>query len=172
MNEKKLSKLLASYGNISSNGARKFFCGERLDHGASREVYVLKQDPSWVVKLEYKDDTFHNVKEWLIWDEVRFIPAIAKWLAPPLIINASGTVLVQKRVDFGRKVKKYPARMPCFFMDLKIENYGWIGDQIVCVDYASIYFSSCVEIKKGELQQLKRAKWWSEKRRRKLANKK
>jgi len=57
--------------------------------------------------------------------------------------------------------KDYPPKVPLFFTDLKIENYGWIGDQFVCVDYGSVYFSTMIPVRRGKMMLFKRAKWWT-----------
>lgn len=161
-----VTKMMQSYGNISTKGALKYFCGEKVGHGVSRDVYALKQDPEhYVVKLQRRDDSFDNIKEWLIWCEIGNAPAIAKWFAPLIVITTVGTVVVQERVKFDRLKKDYPEQVPIFFCDLKIENFGWKGNQLVCVDYASVYFSRLIDIKKGEVTQFRKTKsaWWSQK---------
>lgn len=102
LSHNKVTKIMQSYGNISLKGAMKYFCGKQLNYGCSRKVYEFKHDPHYVVKLEYTDDSFNNVKEWLIWCEIMGCEAIAKWFAPMVTINAIGNVALQERVQFDR----------------------------------------------------------------------
>ena len=154
MTEKKLTKLLQSYGNISSRGALRYFCGPMVGSGLNREVYELKQDHRFVVKIQ-KSVGFDNVMEWYIWNQISSCEEIAKWFAQPLVINSVGTVLVQRRVEF-RKKKDYPTRIPIFFTDLKIQNFGFIGDQLKCVDYGCLRLGYVLDYKKSRY-----AKWWN-----------
>src|SRR4051812_26366798 len=63
MTESKLIKTLTDYGNLSVKGAKKYWCGEQVGSGCFRDVYELKHDPRYVVKLIYKNDVFDNIKE-------------------------------------------------------------------------------------------------------------
>jgi hypothetical protein len=45
---------------------------------------------------------------------------------------------VQERVSFDKMKYEYPKKIPRFFTDIKMENYGFVGDQLKCVDYANV----------------------------------
>lgn len=138
---------------------RKAICGKRIGMGSSRKVYVLKQNPEYVVKIErytaYGD--FTNVMEWRNWLNYKDWKFLGPWLAPCATINVTGTVLIQRRVEF-RARKFYPKYIPAFFTDLKLQNFGFIGDQFVCIDYP--YFP--LQTGKKTMQY---AKWWNAQKR-------
>jgi len=37
---------------------------------------------------------------------------------------------------YSRHEKHIPDKIPAFFTDVKPDNWGWIGNQLVCHDYA------------------------------------
>jgi len=116
---------------------RKDVAGKLIDYGVHRDVYECKVDSRFVVKIERDMSTgdFANVCEWRNWINNKDWKDLAKWLAPCEIISEDGKLLIQRRVNFYKN-RKYPERIPTIFTDLKKENYGWIGKQLVCVDYA------------------------------------
>lgn len=155
--DREVLKYLEQKPSISPVGALHFFAGEHLGTGNNRAVYALKKYPEYVMKLklETQANDFSNVKEWLIWDEL-CMSDLHKWFAPCLTMNETGTVLFQKRATIGRR-KDYPYRLPSFFTDLKIQNFGFIGDQFVCFDYgSSVILTKFMDEKKTRV-----AKWWS-----------
>jgi len=103
-------------------------------------------DTTLVVKIEKYEAYFQNVKEWAIWKEVEHTP-LAKWFAPCTHISNDGKILLQKKVEIGRK-KDYPEKIPSFFNDIKIDNFGFIGNQLVCFDYGLIKISKNFSDKK------------------------
>lgn len=137
---------------------RKKLCGERLGYGLHRHVYVFKQFPEYVIKLERDmgSGQFANVTEWRNYINHKDWKWLGRWLAPCVTINETGSVMVQKRVTPGKR-KDYPTHIPCLFTDLKLANFGWIGDQFVCCDYA--YLLNMVII--GKRSNMKYAKWWN-----------
>lgn len=153
--KKKLVDKIASYGNISTKGALRFHCGEKLGRGLNRDVYVLKHDESWVVKIQ-RTTNFDNILEYSIWEALKRVPKYSKWFAEVLTINETGFVLFQKRVEH-RRWKDYPKKIPKFFTDLKLKNYGWIDGQFVCCDYPNVLLMLAGYI----TEDLKTAKWWS-----------
>ncbi|MGZ9074138.1 MAG: hypothetical protein ACXW13_00010 [Burkholderiaceae bacterium] len=113
-----------------------FILGDKLGEGVYRDVYVYAPDPSYVIKVEKLPAEFANAKEWGVWQELQFNP-LRKWLAPCLRISQGGVFLVQKRTMPITKADM-PKRIPSFLTDEKAANWGRLGRQIVCHDYAHI----------------------------------
>lgn len=135
--KKKFSKLF--HGCSTIRQTMKKLCGEHLGTGLYREVFVLKQDPDYVLKIEYDPSTgmFANVTEWRNWVNNKEFKFLAPWLAPCESINQTGQVLIQRRVSWeGKSRKDYPKRIPWVITDTKLKNFGWIGDRFVCCDYS------------------------------------
>lgn len=109
--------------------------GTKIGSGCYRDVYRCKLDYSLVVKIEKEEGQFHNIKEWNIWEELKYCP-LKKWFAPCISISNDGKILIQKKIEFGRK-KDYPNKIPSFFTDVQPHNFGFIGKQLVCCDYGS-----------------------------------
>ena len=135
----------------------KILCGEKIGSGLYREVFVLKENPSFVVKVERDQSTgqFANVTEWRNYIDNREWKWFAKYLASCEFISASGRILIQRRLEHRDK-KEYPKKIPAMFTDTKYKNFGWIGNQFVCCDYSFIPFYI---VRKGG-KKFKRAKWW------------
>lgn len=110
--------------------------GEKLGAGVARRVYVHGMDPTRVVKVEDTAGSFQNVCEWELWQTVKGVHNVAKWLAPCLHISACGSILVQERVA---DAKAFPAKVPAFFADLKLANFGMRGRQFVARDYGTTH---------------------------------
>lgn len=140
--------------NKTIRAIEKNICGDLIGQGCYRDVYVLKQNPDYVVKIERDPSkgAFANVLEYRNWMDNKEWKTMAKFLAPCLLINETGQVLIQRRISRDGKCKKdYPKEIPIFFTDLKYKNFGWIGDQFVCCDYSFFRL--------GDLKMSK-AKWW------------
>jgi hypothetical protein len=135
---------------------KKRICGKQIGVGLYRDVYVLKSNPNYVVKIErdMSTATFANVTEWRNYINNKEWKWFAEWLAPCEMINTNGQVLIQRRVEH-RKREDYPKYIPGVFTDLKLQNFGWIGDRFVCCDYSFIPFFF---IKVGK-SKMKYAKW-------------
>jgi len=86
-----------------------------------------------------------NNKEWK-W--------FGKYLAPIELINETGDILVQRRVEFKEK-KFYPKKIPILFTDIKQANFGWIDGQFVCCDYAYLLMLTI----KTDSSRYKNANW-------------
>jgi hypothetical protein len=145
------------------NGCKKLvqvekrMCGELLGRGVHRDVYVLKQDPRYVVKIERDPSTgsFANVTEWRNYINNKEWKFLGDWLAPCELINETGQVLIQRRVSREGKTKKdYPKEIPCMFTDTKYINFGWIGDRFVCCDYSYLAYFSTTK------SPWKKVRWW------------
>lgn len=157
MTNKQIVEIGGLLQNSSINQIKKRLCGDLIGQGLYRDVYVLKQYPDFVVKIEVdmSKGTFANVTEWRNYINNKEWKWFSKWLAPCVLIDTTGKVLIQKRVRHRRR-KDYPKYLPALFTDLKLSNFGWIGDNFVCCDYSffPIYF-----LKVGS-SKMKVAKWW------------
>lgn len=136
------------------NAVCRILCGDKIGTGITREVYVLKQNPNYVVKIQVDPSkgVFANVLEFTNYCDFREVSAFGHYLAPCELITETGQVLIQRRVEF-RKRKDYPKYIPAVFTDLKIQNYGWIGDQFVCCDYPFLLLLGT------DPKKIKYAKW-------------
>lgn len=116
----------------------KSICGEKIGSGLYRDVYVLKQNPKYVVKIERDMSTgvFANATEWRNYIDNLEWNWFSKWLAPCEMITETGQVLIQQRVCFHKERKFYPNHIPALFTDIKVGNFGWIADRFVCCDYS------------------------------------
>lgn len=138
------------------NGICRVLCGDKIGKGINREVFVLKQNSNYVVKVEGDPSSgaFANVLEWRNYCDYRDVIAFGKYLAPCELITETGQILVQRRVGFKMR-KDYPKYIPAVFTDLKIQNYGWIGNQFVCCDYPYLLLLGT------DPKKSKYAKWWN-----------
>lgn len=121
----------------------KKLCGELLGSGAYRDVYAMKDNKNYVIKIE-RDMTvaiFANVTECRNWMNHKESVQLGPWLAPVELINETGNVIIQRRVSFRGK-EHYPDKIPNVLRDRKYDNYGWIGERFVCCDYSFIATSS------------------------------
>lgn len=110
-----------------------YLCGEEIGKGIHRIVYQHAQFKDKVVKIEYgKEISGENYEEWRVWNQI-YLTQFAKWFAPCYWISPNGRILIQKKTKI---IQKFPEKMPFFFTDLKITNFGKIGNQIVCHDYS------------------------------------
>lgn len=113
-------------------------CGEELGDGISRNVFVFYLNPKWVVKIAVDCDSyFQNITEWMIWNELSEWKKMKKWFAPCKFISNSGRILIQQRTEPVR-LSDIPEKIPYFFTDQKLDNYGMINGQFVCHDYGTI----------------------------------
>lgn len=131
------------------------FCGEHLGTGISRQVFAFALDPSrWVVKLETgTPGTFQNVKEWAVWEALKFHEPSARWLAPCRLISENGRVLLQRRVNAIPK-RLLPERVPRWATDLQPCNWGLLNGKPVMRDYGMTLLTS-----HGATEHLKKARW-------------
>ncbi len=109
--------------------------GEFLGGGVSRGVYGCTIDPSLVVKIETPARSFQNVVEWEAWGEIKDLKlAIRKHFAPCVTISPCGIVMLQKKTT-PLTEEELPNRVPAFFTDTKLSNFGWFEGRIVAHDY-------------------------------------
>lgn len=153
LNTKELSKLMKGK---EINEIVKAICGKKIGAGIYRDVYVLKQNSNFVVKVERKMGLaqFANATEWRHYIDNREWEWFEQYLAPCELITLTGQILIQRRIEH-RGRKEYPKEIPAMFTDIKIENFGWIEDRFVCCDYSFIPFYI---IKTGN-SKMKKARW-------------
>lgn len=130
-------------------------CGELLNFGISRRVYVYSPNSDFVIKFEDKAGWFQNVIEWETWEEVKETK-YKKWFAPCRMISPCGTALVMARTTpLAHDV--YPKKLPVFFNDFKYDNYGMFEKQLVCHDYGLSRLMTT-----GLTTRLRNAEWWGD----------
>lgn len=116
-------------------------CGRHLGSGSFRSVYVYNLDPRFVVKLELLN-TNCNQTEYELWDQIKELKAglawVKDWFAPIKWISPNGRVMIMKRT-FEKENKELPNKVPAFMSDVKLNNFGWIGNKFVCHDYGFLY---------------------------------
>lgn len=131
-----------------------FILGDYLGMGISRMVFDYALDKRYVVKIDCSDRNA-NVIEHNIWVEaIQYEKSLQKWFAPCHTLSRCGRVMLQrkcKQVSFD----KYPKKIPDFFVDRKYQNWGLLGDKVVCFDYAGTILSNLGNYK------LVNANWWS-----------
>lgn len=164
-NAKDLAGLLTNSINVT----RRNICGELIDYGLYRDVYVLKQNPDYVVKIErdMSEANFANATEWRNFINNRDWAFLSEWLAPCELINETSQIMIQRRVYWeGKKRKDYPTHVPGMFTDLKLKNFGWLSDgRFVCCDYS---FMPVFIVQPG-VSKLRYAKWWGSLKPKKLS---
>lgn len=134
---------------------KRRYCGKMIASGLYRDVYVLKQNPDYVVKIErdMKHNAFVNALEWNNWEWNKGWGRFSVYLAPCHFINHTGNFLIQTRLTrISNKIKDFPKLVPSLFTDKKIQNYGWIGDQFVCCDYPHLITDDFALVS---------ARWWN-----------
>lgn len=140
-----------------------FFCGKHIGSGESREVYEFRLDEKYVIKIDKMFEpggnnfTFSNVAEWEFYHNVKHhSPKIAEYLAPIMNISKCGKVMMMQKTTPIPNKKVLPKKLPALFTDTKIENWGMIGNKVVCHDYANHRAYAI-----GSNASLVDAKWWS-----------
>ncbi len=131
-----------------------FVCGALLGSGSERMVFEFSLDEKFVIKID-KGGHFSNVSEWEVYHNVKDgHPEYLKYLAPCRTISSCGRILLQEKTLPITK-DELPKQIPDFFADTKIQNWGKIGDNIVCHDYANHRFYT-------KKIKLIKADWWSD----------
>lgn len=133
----------------------KNHCGELIGEGVHRDVYILKHDDKWVVKIErdMSAGNFTNAMEWRNYVNHKDYIGFGEYLAPIIAINETGQFMIQRRAERvidGCK-KHFPTHIPNWFTDTKKANFGWIGKQFVCFDYPFLIAPAF---------RMKKAKYW------------
>lgn len=129
--------------------------GDEIGRGAFRIAYEYPLDDSLIIKGAFDQRGIQsNIIEYKIWQDIQYADHLSKWFAPVVGISANGRYLIMKKARMSEDTKEFPDRIPHFFTDLKYQNYGFIGKQLVCVDYGSFVFST------GMTKRLVKADWW------------
>lgn len=111
--------------------------GKQIGEGVFRKVYEMEFNPDMVLKVEQKPHSFHNIKEWENWDQVRWHSDLREWFAPCVAISKNGLFLIQKRTT-PVTMDDMPAKHPACLTDTKVQNYGRYKGRIVCHDYGHL----------------------------------
>lgn len=129
-------------------------CGELIGFGCYRDVYELKGNPRYVVKVErdMSKGRFANAMEYRNWCDLRWWTYLDGWLCPCVRITETSQVLVQKRAKPVKSVDQLPVMVPSIFTDLKPGNFGFIGKRAVIVDYPDVIVVT-------PTNKFKKAKW-------------
>lgn len=138
-----------------------FFCGSWIGSGNSRTVYVYAPDPTYVLKINRKEDgktAFENINEWDTYHNVMHkSPQLGKFLCPVAQISGCGRILMMKKTTPIKDKQKMPKQIPAFLADTKIQNWGRLPNgKIVCHDYANSHIYSKMTTK------LITPEWWSD----------
>lgn len=131
-------------------------CGNFVGEGNSRIVFDCPLKPGWVTKIVKNADCHDNILEHELWVSVCNAPELAKWLAPAGWLSANGRVMLQRKVArvTDSNKKKIPEKIPAFLTDVKFDNFGFIGNQFVSVDYA-FSVSICANALKTKMKPFK-----------------
>lgn len=129
-----------------------YLLDDELGVGLQRRVFKKYQSNDSVIKLEA--NPCQNITEYEVWDKVKDTE-FAKWFAPVLGISEYGHLLEMVRTRPVR-IEEMPQKIPAFFTDMKIENWGMLDGRIVCHDYGIHLL-----IEKGLTKRMIKAKWWS-----------
>lgn len=139
------------------------FCGEKLGEGVSRTVFVMRMNPTKVIKLDKGDGRFQNIMEHKTWKDAEGT-VLEQYLAPVLDISANGKVLIMERVmplpsihEAKQGASKFlkNVMIPDVLTDHKPENYGILKGKVVCCDYGS-----CLALNHGAVKmKLRKARF-------------
>lgn len=140
----------------------RMFIGKKVGEGCYRSVYEFNPNPNkYVIKIEPLS-TGCNYNEFLIWEEVSGLVGslawVKDWFAPILWMSPDAKISIQERTFDQSKVRGKvfdvpPKTVPSFFGDVKLDNFGWIGDKFVCHDYG--FINRFIQYKKN----FKKTKW-------------
>ena len=126
------SKIIEDYGTVIKLEIIKHFLGDYLGSGTARDVFSFNVD--LVVKIEQKSFSFQNVNEYNITEYLKGTEW-GKWIAPIHSISSCGIMVLQTKAIPLKSLDQLPDKIPNFFTDLKLSNYGYIGKQFVAIDY-------------------------------------
>lgn len=127
-----ISTLLEST-DAATNDLLRLLVGDHLGRGCSRHVFALRHNDSMVIKIERSSYDFQNIREHDLW-EWASINAAREWLAPVKCISPCGTCLLMARTE-PVAVSQLPVFVPDWLTDTKPDNWGRLGDRVVCHDY-------------------------------------
>jgi hypothetical protein len=117
--------------------AFNLLCGRIIGYGMTRQVFECNVDKKYVVKVEVGEPRTHfqNIMEWMVWRRVSGTN-MEKWFAPVHEMSPDGRVLLMHRTMLAG-LSDMPKKMPAFFSDFKMANYGMYKGHLVCHDYGS-----------------------------------
>lgn len=152
MTQKDILKLLDKYRNMPIDKHIKKICGKKIGSGCYRDVYELKFDKRYVVKVETKtkETPVANVMEWMNYTQAAGSP-LQKYLCPPLCLHPTGQILIMRKCMPAKSKEGLPKSLPACITDNKIENWGFIGKRPYIFDYTYLIPD----------QKMKKAKYWS-----------
>lgn len=129
-------------------------CGREIASGMTRTVFECNVDKRLVVKVEQAEvrTHFQNLVEWLAWSRVAGTE-FERWFAPVVEISPDGRLLLMKRVE-PAPAHVLPKRLPAFFTDFKLSNFGFYEGRVVCCDYGSHLLHEV-----GMTKRLKNVRW-------------
>ena len=122
---------------FSMHDLLRFCLGDFLMSGEYRTVFDWNLKPNTVVKYCHTEDCQSNWTEYSIWESVKGTKN-EKWFCPIIGISPCGRFLLMKKTKAIKLTDKLPKKLPNFFSDIHIGNFGWIGKQLVCIDYQFI----------------------------------
>lgn len=109
--------------------------GEYRGVGTSRWVFDFLPIRNTVIKISL-GCVSQNENENRIFDEVKGT-SHAKWFNKVLWCSDDARILISPRAaDYFTDAA--PGRIPHYFSDLKPENFGWVDDKFVCIDYGLV----------------------------------
>lgn len=125
------------FSDFTCREMSKLMYGRLIGEGAYRKVYLNRLDPKTVIKVEEGAQSFCNVKEWEIWQQLEEHSS-HKFLAACKAISPCGSVMIQERTS-PIPMHDLPKQIPSFLKsDLKSENWGWsLKKHPACHDYAN-----------------------------------
>lgn len=136
---------------VTFEEAFNLLCGDKIGEGIHRTVYRCRIRNDLVVKVENGDYRyFANVMEQKFWNDHQDYDKVARWLAPCEYLSPDGRILLQKRAEPLRDKDMKPDKLPAFLTDVKPDNFGWLNDRIVCVDYAMTIPAPSVRLRKAD----------------------
>lgn len=121
---------------LIENEFYSLFADREIGSGMSRIVFANKLDKTSVLKVENRTGFFQNIHEWDMWKAVEYNEHCNKWFAPCIAISACGCLLMMKRVKPITK-DQMPEKMPSFFTDYKVQNFGLYEGRVVACDYGN-----------------------------------
>lgn len=125
--------------------------GKKIGSGAFRDVYEHASRKDYVVKIaKSTEGNICNSIEFQVWSEVMHfknsLEEVKNWFAPVIEISTNCCVLIMKRT-YEKPGKIRPTDIPKILVDTHYDNFGWIGNKLVCHDYGSQPFFKDLTVK-------------------------
>lgn len=129
-----------------------FFLGDFLGNGISRYVFASKFSKELVIKIETGEQG-QNAMEYEVWRHVMYVKKINFWFAPCHDISECNRILTQSRAK-PMTHDLAPKKVPVFFSDIKLDNWGLLKGKPVCTDYGNILL-----MEKGMTEKMYKPTW-------------